>query len=114
MKLHTYFKASAAPAALGLALLSQPAMAQVGPADEATVDDPTATSTGAIVVTGSRIARPDVDSASPVTVVGAAEVADTGTVRVEDLVNSLPQVVGGQNAFIANGASGTATVDLRG
>ncbi|MEC7422614.1 MAG: TonB-dependent receptor plug domain-containing protein, partial [Pseudomonadota bacterium] len=89
-------------------------MAQVGPADEATVDDPTATSTGAIVVTGSRIARPDVDSASPVTVVGAAEVADTGTVRVEDLVNSLPQVVGGQNAFITNGASGTATVDLRG
>lgn len=114
MKLHTYFKASAAPAALGLALLSQPALAQVGPADEATVDDPTTTPTGAIVVTGSRIARPDVDSASPVTVVGAAEVADTGTVRVEDLVNSLPQVVGGQNSFIANGASGTATVDLRG
>ena len=116
MKLHTYFKASAAPAALGLALLSQPAMAQVGPVDESTaVDvDETQTSTGAIVVTGSRIARPDVESASPVTVVGAQEVADTGTVRVEDLLNSLPQVVGGQNAFIANGATGTATVDLRG
>ena len=116
MKLQTYFKASAAPAVLGLALLAQPAMAQVGPADESTVGDvgETATPTGAIVVTGSRIARPDVDSASPVTVIGAGEVADTGTVRVEDLVNSLPQVVGGQNAFIANGASGTATVDLRG
>ncbi len=114
MKLQTYFKASAAPAVLGLALLAQPAMAQVGPADESTVGDvgETATPTGAIVVTGSRIARPDVDSASPVTVIGAGEVADTGTVRVEDLVNSLPQVVGGQNAFIANGASGTATVDL--
>lgn len=109
MKLHTYFKASAAPAALGLALLSQPAMAQD------TGDDAEAAPTGgAIVVTGSRIARPDVESASPVTVVGAQEVADTGTVRVEDLVNSLPQVLGGQNAFIANGASGTATVDLRG
>ena len=116
MKLQTYFKASAAPAVLGLALLAQPAMAQVGPADESTVGDvgETATPTGAIVVTGSRIARPDVDSASPVTVIGAGEVADTGTVRVEDLVNSLPQVVGGQNAFITNGASGTATVDLRG
>ncbi|WP_370032819.1 TonB-dependent receptor domain-containing protein [Qipengyuania mesophila] len=109
MKLHTYFKASAAPAALGLALLSQPAMAQD------TGDDAEAAPTGgAIVVTGSRIARPDVESASPVTVVGAQEVADTGTVRVEDLVNSLPQVLGGQNAFVANGASGTATVDLRG
>jgi len=114
VKLQTYFKASAAPAALGLALLSQPALAQVGPADEATVDNPTTAPTGAIVVTGSRIARPDVESASPVTVVGAEEVADTGTVKVEDLVNSLPQVVGGQNSFIANGASGTATVDLRG
>ena len=114
MKLSTYFKASAAPVALGLAMVAQPAMAQVGPAEDEDIGDPEVAETGAIVVTGSRIARPEVESASPVTVIGAEEINQTGTVRVEDLVNSLPQVLGGQNAFIANGATGTATVDVRG
>jgi outer membrane receptor protein involved in Fe transport len=67
-----------------------------------------------IIVTGSRIARPDVESSSPVTVVSAAELNLSGATRVEDLINSLPQVIGGQTAFISNGASGTASVDLRG
>lgn len=67
-----------------------------------------------IVVTGSRIARPNVESASPVTVVGSEEVRQSGTTRVEDLVNSLPQVTPGQTAFVSNGATGTATVNLRG
>lgn len=66
-----------------------------------------------IVVTGSRIPRPELASASPVTVVGAAEVKQSGTTRVEDLLNSLPQVFAGQGGSIANGATGTATVDLR-
>ncbi|MBB3764577.1 TonB-dependent receptor plug domain-containing protein [Sphingomicrobium lutaoense] len=67
-----------------------------------------------IVITGTRIARPNVESASPVTVVGEEAIAQVGTTRVEDLVNSLPQVTPGQTAFVANGATGTATVDLRG
>ncbi|MCJ8190928.1 TonB-dependent receptor domain-containing protein [Sphingomicrobium aestuariivivum] len=67
-----------------------------------------------IVITGTRIARPNIDSASPVTVVGEEVIAQTGTTRVEDLLNSLPQVTPGQTAFVSNGASGTATVDLRG
>jgi len=66
-----------------------------------------------VIVTGSRIARPNVESASPVTVVGSEEVARSGTTRVEDLVNSLPQVTPGQTAFVSNGATGTATVNLR-
>ena len=114
MKLNSYFKASAAPAAIGLALLAQPAMAQDIPVTNPEPDDVVAPVGEPIVVTGSRIARPEIDSASPVTVVGSEEIAATGTVRVEDLVNSLPQVLGGQNAFIANGASGTATVNVRG
>ena len=68
----------------------------------------------AIVVTGSRIARPNVESASPVTVVGQEAIAQSGTTRVEDLLNSLPQVTPGQTAFVSNGATGTATVNLRG
>jgi outer membrane receptor protein involved in Fe transport len=46
--------------------------------------------------------------------VTAEEFALTGTTRVEDLINSLPQVFAGQGGNIANGASGTATLDLRG
>ncbi len=66
-----------------------------------------------ITVTGSRIVRRGLVSASPVIVVDAAEVTYTGTVRIEDLVQSLPQAFAAQNSTIANGASGTATVSLR-
>ena len=108
-------KAAVAPTALGLALLTgAPAFAQNGqePQDAQTSD---AAETGsAIIVTGSRIASPNLESASPVTVVGAAEFKATGTTRVEDLINSLPQVFAGQGSNISNGASGTATLNLRG
>ena len=67
-----------------------------------------------VVVTGSRIPQPNLTSASPVTVVGAQDVLTRGVTRTEDLVNQLPQVFAGQGAMIANGATGTATVDLRG
>ena len=64
MKLQTYFKASAAPAALGLALLAQPAMAQV--ATEAEETAAPVVPSEAIVVTGSRISNPNLELASPV------------------------------------------------
>jgi outer membrane receptor protein involved in Fe transport len=120
VKLQTYFKASAAPAVLGLALLAQPAMAQdsddqtvVGPVEGAEVTGDGAAG-NQILVTGTRIKQPNLESASPVTVVGAAEVAQTGTTRVEDLVNSLPQVFAGQGSTVSNGSTGTATLNLRG
>ncbi|HWT45481.1 MAG TPA: TonB-dependent receptor plug domain-containing protein, partial [Vicinamibacterales bacterium] len=74
---------------------------------------PTA-STQEIVVTGSRIPQPNLETASPVTTVSSQEVKLSGTTRTEDLVNSLPQVFASQGSNISNGASGTATVDLRG
>jgi outer membrane receptor protein involved in Fe transport len=67
-----------------------------------------------IIVTGSRIPQPNLESSSPVTVVTSQEVKVSGTTRTEDLVNSLPQVFAGQGSNISNGATGTATVDLRG
>lgn len=104
-------KAGAAPLALGIAMLATPAFAQdVAPQAGDTAAAPAAP----IVVTGSRIVSPNVESTTPVTVVSAQEIKDTGTTRVEDLVNSLPQVFAGQGANYANGASGTATLDLRG
>ena len=66
-----------------------------------------------IVVTGSRIARTDLVTSSPVTRVGAEELLFQGTVRVEDLLRTQPQLYVRQSAGQSNGATGTATVDLR-
>ena len=68
-----------------------------------------------IVVTGSRIARPDYIANSPVTTVGEAEIDLSGAVSVEGLLNELPQVVPGLSSTSNNpGLNGQATVDLRG
>src|SRR6187549_1900022 len=67
-----------------------------------------------VVVTGSRIAQPNLETTSPVTQMTADDIAVTGVTRVEDLVNQLPQAFAAQNASVSNGATGTATVNLRG
>ena len=67
-----------------------------------------------VVVTGSRIASPNLETTSPVTQVTAADIAVQGVTRVEDLVNQLPQAFAAQNANVSNGATGTATINLRG
>ncbi|WP_334163515.1 TonB-dependent receptor plug domain-containing protein [Phenylobacterium sp.] len=67
-----------------------------------------------IVVTGTRIPSPNLESVSPVTAIGAAEIKAQGITRVEDMVNSLPQAFAAQGAALSNGSTGTATVDLRG
>ncbi|MBC2662850.1 TonB-dependent receptor [Novosphingobium flavum] len=110
MKTHTLaaLKIGAAPLALGLAILPNAARAQDAPA--ADKDAPEAT----IVVTGTRIVAPNLTSAAPITTITADLIKSTGAQRTEDLLNSLPQVVASQTSTLANGASGTATVDLRG
>jgi outer membrane receptor protein involved in Fe transport len=70
----------------------------------------------AIVVTGSRIKSPDATSVSPVSTVTAKEITQRGVVRVEDLINTLPQAFADQgsgNRGGTVGASGTATINLR-
>lgn len=67
-----------------------------------------------IVITGSRIPQPNLTSSSPITVLSSQEVKLQGTSRTEDLINSLPQSFAAQGSNISNGASGTATVNLRG
>ncbi len=66
-----------------------------------------------IVVTGSRIPQPNLEGTSPVSVIGAQEVALQGVTQVEDLINNLPQAFADQGGNISNGATGTATVNLR-
>jgi iron complex outermembrane recepter protein len=67
-----------------------------------------------IVVTGSRIRQPNLVTTSPVTQVTGEDIDVAGVTRIEDLVNQLPQAFAAQNSTVANGATGTATVDLRG
>ncbi|MDE1988059.1 MAG: TonB-dependent receptor plug domain-containing protein, partial [Alphaproteobacteria bacterium] len=67
-----------------------------------------------VVVTGSHIASPNLQSTSPVIEATAADIQIQGVTKVEDLLNQMPQVFAGQNATVANGATGTAEVDLRG
>lgn len=66
-----------------------------------------------IIVTGSRIPQPNLESAAPVTVVSDQDVKLTGTSRIEDVLNQLPSVGAAQASGVSNGATGAAEVDLR-
>jgi len=67
-----------------------------------------------VVVTGSRIPQPNLTSVSPITAVSHEELKLQGTTNVENLLNNLPQVIASQASGVANGATGIATVNLRG
>uniref|UniRef100_UPI00260E1B39 TonB-dependent receptor plug domain-containing protein n=1 Tax=uncultured Hyphomonas sp. TaxID=225298 RepID=UPI00260E1B39 len=68
-----------------------------------------------IVVTGSLIPQSgNLVETSPVTSLGSADFDVRGVVRAEDMINALPQAFGAQGSALANGATGTASVNLRG
>src|SRR5689334_16965084 len=67
-----------------------------------------------VVVTGSRIVSPNLQSISPVTALSSEEIVRTGRSTIEDVINELPQVFAAQGANVSNGSNGTATVNLRG
>jgi outer membrane receptor protein involved in Fe transport len=67
-----------------------------------------------VVVTGTRITLPGVESASPITSVGAQEIALQQQPQIEKVIRTLPSVVPGDGQNVNNGTSGVATVDLRG
>jgi len=66
-----------------------------------------------ISVTGSRVQRVNMVSSSPVTSISAADIRLTGLTRVEDILNDMPALFAAQTANTANGATGTATLNLR-
>jgi outer membrane cobalamin receptor len=67
-----------------------------------------------IQVTGSRIKRTDLETSSPIITTTAADIKTTGFTRMEDVLNTLPQIEAAQTSFLSNGATGNATLDLRG
>jgi outer membrane receptor protein involved in Fe transport len=66
-----------------------------------------------VEITGSRIKSIQSESASPVVSLGAEAIRTEGVRNVETLLNNLPQVFADQGAQVSNGATGTATVNLR-
>ena len=89
------------------------ALAQTAPASTPTA--PAASVQQEVVVTGSRIQQqPNDVSISPVTSVTSLDIQQSGLLRTEDLLNSLPQVVAEQGSGLSISSNGTATVSLRG
>ncbi|WP_420138542.1 TonB-dependent receptor [Sphingomonas sp.] len=110
------------PMALALLIASPAAAQDSAPAAStaATVPaTPDTTGTAAdpsqeIVVTGSRIERPDLTSSSPVSTISGAALKVNNAVTVEQILNANPQFLPSAGAASNNPGDGTATVDLRG
>ncbi|PSJ43077.1 TonB-dependent receptor plug domain-containing protein [Allosphingosinicella deserti] len=101
-----------------LLLAAGPVAAQVAEPAEASPDVPApeeqAAQGGEIVVTGSRIARPDLQISSPVTVVGQEEIQLRQAPTAEALLRDLPSVRPSIGPAVNNGGDGSATINLRG
>ena len=95
---------------LALLALAAPAVAQSSPSAPQQLDT--------VQVTGSRIARAQVEGPAPVTVITAEQIASAGLVSVPDVLRSLSQnsgsVQGQQNTTGAQSTPGAQAVDLRG
>jgi iron complex outermembrane recepter protein len=93
------------------AMVASPALAQDA---DVTTGETAETTGGNITVTGSRIQRTDLSSTAPVTVVSPEEFRLTGAVNVEQVLNTLPQVLPGLTGFSNNPGNGAVTLNLRG
>ncbi|MBH1992240.1 MAG: TonB-dependent receptor [Sphingomonadaceae bacterium] len=100
-------RAGVAPAILGASLIATAAFAQDAPQGAEANNNDT------IIVTGSRIARPEVEQASPISVVRSEEFTLRGQTNVENVLNSMPQVTGSTSGADNNPGGGVATVNLR-
>jgi iron complex outermembrane recepter protein len=109
--------AGVAPMALGMALLATPAFAQDASAGEAPNTETEAPNAETIVVTGSRITLPGIDSVSPVQVIGSDAIQQSGVTNIQDLLIENPTVgtptfSRTNTAFLTSG-TGVASVELR-
>lgn len=89
--------------------------AAAAPAAAQDAQEESAGSLEQIVVTGSRIARQDYFSPSPIVTVGQQDIQAAGSVTVETMMNDMPQFVPGTTHGSVNpGNSGQANLNLRG
>lgn len=121
LDLRTAFRASAAPAALASVLLAAPAVAQTAatPADAGVVSADTGAAaaaeddSAAIVVTGSRLSRPDLASSSPVATISREDLKQNNVTTVEQILSVNPQFSGNTTSASNNPGDGTASANLR-
>ncbi|MCG2842645.1 TonB-dependent receptor [Sandaracinobacter sp. RS1-74] len=69
-----------------------------------------------IVITGSRLARPELESSAPIAVLGADVLERDAAVNIQDTLQEMPQVGIGTsrtNSNFLTGSNGVATVNLR-
>lgn len=109
----TALRLSVAPAVLALGLAAVPAWAQdQAPQDTAASEEADQT----IVVTGTRIANPNVQSSVPVAALTNARIEQSGATNIQDVLATLPstgQGVSRSNSNFSSTGNGTATVNLR-
>jgi len=67
-----------------------------------------------IITTGTRIKNQNVIAASPITTIGAEEIAQSQTPNIERVFRDLPITIPGDGENVNNGTAGQATLDLRG
>ena len=101
------FKRTPVAAAIAAAFASAPMSAQ----ETEVVDQP---GIEEIVVTGSRIRRTDLTAPSPLSVISSEQIAESGTVTIDSILNEMPQIMPGWTNSSNFPGTGTATVDLRG
>jgi outer membrane receptor protein involved in Fe transport len=66
-----------------------------------------------IEVTGTRLPPPHLEASNPIVTIDAEEIRQDGPLPLEQILSSLPMVYSDQNSMIANGATGTSSIDLR-
>jgi outer membrane receptor protein involved in Fe transport len=67
-----------------------------------------------IVVTGSRIRQANLESVSPILTLRPENFEERGAVRIEHLLNRMPQITTAENGNTGGRPAGTSQVDLRG
>ena len=92
-----------------------PIAQQIAPNSDPAVQE--AEASGEVIVTGSRIARPNLDATAPITSIGVGELTNTGNVVIGDRLNELPALrstFSQSNSIRFIGTAGLNVLDLRG
>jgi outer membrane receptor protein involved in Fe transport len=71
-----------------------------------------------VVITGSRIGRPELESTTPITIVSAAAIEATGSLNAADVLRTLPAIgvsgISSSNSNFNTSGAGVNTINLRG
>ncbi len=104
-------------ALMSAGVLATPAFAQATPPQDASVATTSDEGDSSIIITGSRIARPDLESTVPIASVSGQEFIKQGQTNVGDTLNDFPQLRSSfsqQNPGLGVGIAGLNLLDLRG